>query len=153
MALLSKSNDVTINIHEICHHSAFRGVLCSTGFYLPIPVSMTEGINIPNKQQNSKSRIILWLGIRVTLYRVWEDPSDHLQHFHFTEKHYIYFTKCLRINWLSMYMSLLTHLTLERKKASLTGGARGVFLPKKSLKKIIMFLEITYSTCRISGKY
>lgn len=67
MDLLNKSNEVTINIHEICHRSAFRGVLCSTGFYLPIPVSMTEGINIPNKQQNSKSKIILWLGIRVTL--------------------------------------------------------------------------------------
>lgn len=41
MDLLNNFNEVTVNIHERCHRSAFRGVPHSTGFYLAIPVSMT----------------------------------------------------------------------------------------------------------------
>ena len=61
--LLSNSNDVTANIHETRCHSAFTGVPCSARFYSPTPVSMTERINMPSKQQNGRNRKILWLRI------------------------------------------------------------------------------------------
>ena len=35
---------MTANIHETGCHSAFMGVPCSTRFYSPIPVSVTERI-------------------------------------------------------------------------------------------------------------
>ena len=47
---------------------------------------------MPSKQQNSRNRKSLWQN-----YRVWKDPSDHLQHFHFTEKHY-HFTEWVRVS-------------------------------------------------------